>query len=303
MKKYANPVILNSEKHNTSDPFITYSEGYYYHVYNDIDGIYISKFKEFCDIANGEIMNVYPLEKKDGAEWYAPELHRIDDAWYIYVSPDYSDDMHSMTVLKLQSETPMGVYENIGVVKGLEGKWSIDGTVFEHEGKLYYVWTFGDGTLSMQEMLSPDALNVDSKRMLLTKAELPFETITEIKIIEGPAILKKGNKIHVIYSANDSRYDDYCLGRITYSGGDILDERNWKKFPECIFKKTDKVFGPGHCSFTIAENDKSKDDYIVYHANIEQNSGWDGRCVFIQKFDWNENDDPVFGKPVIGSIY
>ena len=302
MKSYVNPLILNGEKKNTSDPFVTYFDGFYYHIYSDLDGIYISKFKELCDIANGEITNVYPLEKKDGTDWYAPELHRIGDAWYIYVSPNYGENLHSMTVLRLKNDTPIGTYTNVGVVKGLEGRWAIDGTVFEHNDKLYYVWTFGNGTLSMQEMLSPDSLNVDSKRMLLAKAELPFETITETKIIEGPAVLKRGQKIHIIYSANDSKFDEYCLGRITYSGGDILDESNWRKHPDCIFKKTDKVFGPGHCSFTVAEDDKSKDDYIVYHANIEPNKGWQGRCVFIQKFNWNEEDEPVFGEPVFGKI-
>ena len=145
--------------------------------YNDRDGLYISKFKELSDIANGEIINVYPLDNKDGGKWYAPELHRIGDAWYIYVSPDYGDWLHQMTVLKLQGDSPIGIYENLGVIKGLEGKWAIDGTVFEYQSKWYFIWTFGDGTLSMQEMVSPDELNINSKRMLLTKAELPFETV------------------------------------------------------------------------------------------------------------------------------
>lgn len=300
MKMYKNPLILPSDKHNTSDPFIAYCNEYYYHIYNGVDGIYISKFKEFCDIENGEIINVFPVENGKGVEWYAPELHRIGDSWYIYVSPDYGDDLHSMTVLKLQGETPMGKYENLGVVHGLEGEWTIDGTVFEFDNRLWFIWTFGS-ELYMQEMISPNALNVKSKRILLTKAELPFETITEIKVNEGPAVLKKGDKIHVIYSANDSHFDTYCLGRITFVGGDILDINNWEKCPESVFKMSESVFGPGHCSFTTADNGDSCHDYIVFHANIESGSDWPGRCVFIQKFEWDENDNPIFGEPKVGN--
>ena len=300
MKMYKNPLILPNEKHNTSDPFITYDGEYYYHIYNGIDGIYISKFREFCDIEKGEIMNVFPLKDGDGKEWYAPELHKIGDSWYIYVSPDYGDNLHSMTVLKLHGETPMGKYTNLGVIKGLEGEWTIDGTVFEFDNKLWFIWTYGS-ELYMQQMLSPNAIDADSKRILLTKAELPFETITEYNVNEGPAVLKKGNKIHVIYSANDSRFDSYCLGRITFSGGDILDINNWKKHPESVFKTTDSVFGPGHCSFTVAKNDVSYDDYIVFHANLDSGSGWNGRYVFIQKFSWDDENNPVFGEPKIGN--
>lgn len=302
MREYNNPLILPNEKHNTSDPFVTYHNGFYYHLYNGIDGLYISKFNEFADIDSGELTNVYPLADNEGKEWYAPELHRIGDTWYIYVSPDYGNWSHQMTVLKLQGDSPIGIYENLGVIKGLEGEWAIDGTVFEYESRWYFIWTFGDGTLSMQEMLSPNELNVNSERILLTKAELPFETITEGKVIEGPAVLKKGNKIHVIYSANDSRYDAYCLGRLTYNGGDILDVSNWEKHSECVFESSDTVFGPGHCSFTIDTREDFCDDYMVFHANLESGSGWKGRCVFVQKFIWDKDDNPVFGKPQIGSV-
>lgn len=298
MERFTNPVILSNDKHNTSDPFITFFEGYYYHIYGGIDGIYISKFTEFKDIENGELLNVYPLKYGEGPEWYAPELHRTDDCWYIYVSPDYGNNLHQMTVLELKGISPMGKFENLGVIKGLENEWTIDGTVLEYDGKLWFLWTFGS-KIYIQEMENPWSLKKDSKRTLLTKAELPFETVTEGKVNEGPAVLKKGHKIHVIYSANDSRYDSYCLGRMTFCGGDILDITNWEKYPDAVFKASDTVFGPGHCSFTTAKNGEDVDDYIVFHANLESGSGWNGRSVFIQKFSWDKNDNPVFGEPTL----
>lgn len=297
MKNFSNPVIYNQEnRHWTSDPFVTVYNGNYYHIYSDYDGIYISEFQEFKDMETAGRVNVYPFDETAQKDWYAPELHRIEDAWYIYVAPDYGDDLHCMTVLRLQADSPLGQYENLGVIKGLEGAWTIDGTVLSYEEKFYFLWTFG-AAIYLQEMQTPWALKEDAQRILLTRAELPFETVTEVKVNEGPAILKRGNKIHVIYSANDSRCDAYCLGKITFQGGDILDTSRWQKYEKAVFESTKEIFGPGHCSFTTAIKNGCTEDYIVYHANLVSGSGWYGRNVFVQKFSWDENDNPVFGIP------
>ena len=66
---------------------------------------------------------------------------------------------------------------------------------------------------------------------------------------------------------------------------------------EEFFEKTEDIFGPGHCSFTTVTENGVEEDYILYHANLESGSGWYGRNVWIQKFTWDDNDMPVFGKP------
>jgi len=292
MREYTNPIIPNKNG-NTADPYIIRHDGYYYHCYNRDDGVYISKSRELCDIAKGEEKRVYSGEY---SQWFAPELHFLDGAWYIYVAPLVDGkELHSMVVLENKSKDPMGDYENLGVMKGLEGVWSIDGTVLEHEGRRWCIWTKCT-EMFMTEMASPNSLV--GEHIPFCKPEYPYELKTpDCPVNEGPAVLKRGNKIHVVFSANDSKTDEYCLGIMTYSGGDITNMENWKKTKCAVFEKTEDIFGPGHCSFTTVTEQGTEIDYIVYHANEESGSGWYGRSVWIQPFHWDENDFPVFGKP------
>ncbi len=82
-------------------------------------------------------------------------------------------------------------------------------------------------------------------------------------VAEGPQILRKNGKIHVVYSAGASWTNDYTLGLLTFRSGDIMSREAWVKRGQG-FAKTDEVFGPGHCSFTTSPD--GKEDWIVYHA-------------------------------------
>ena len=295
MKNYKNPIILNSPAHNTSDPFVTRYKGKYYHCYSTGNSVCISESESLFEIGNGKVHKIYDCEKEGALkDWYAPELHKIGDTWYLYAAPDHGAGMHVMTALAHKGDTPVGEYEYMGKVKGIEQRWQIDGTILYHGGELYYVWTTCR-KLYMAKMSDP--MTVDGKVCELGEPTLPFETKVGL-IMEGPAVLYKNGKIHIVYSANDSRYDEYCLGLLTYSGeGDILDRESWKKTDHAVFEMTDKIFGPGHCSFTTVTEDGKELDYIVYHANLTSGTGWTGRSVFTQPFTWDKNDHPVFGKP------
>ena len=198
-----------------------------------------------------------------------------------------------MSVLAYKGETPIGQYEYKGMIRGLENTWCIDATVLQHEGEKFFIWTTC-AEMYMARMDSP--LSITGDIIALTHPEYEFETKQGV-VNEGPAILKRGNKIHIVYSANDSKTDDYCLGLLTYSGGDVMDITNWEKSKTAVFEKAEDIYGPGHCSFTTVSEDDSETDYIVYHANLESGSGWHGRSVWIQKFGWDNADSPVFGVP------
>ncbi len=294
-KTIRNPIIYNSNKGNTADPYVIRYNGYYYHCYSNKNGVFIAESKNLWDIGSGTTTQVYDSNEKNAlSSWYAPELHRIDNKWYIYAAPDYGNNLHVMTVLVCDGESPIGEYKNLGMMRGLENQWTIDGTVLNHLNELYFVWT------RCQEMYiarMADPCSITGEITVLTKPEYPFETRVGM-INEGPAVLYRGDKIHVAYSANDSQCDEYCLGLLTFQvGNDILDIRNWNKCQHAVFEKTDNIFGPGHCSFTTATENGTEVDYIVYHANLVSGSGWKGRNVFVKKFYWDENDMPVFGKP------
>lgn len=296
MKIFSNPVIPTDNSGRTADPYVLRYQGWYYHCYQKSDGVYISKAKNLCDIGKAQEMRVYDTPTAgNNSSWYAPELHRIKGVWYIYGAPlvDDKNDIHCMTVLENRNENPLAYYENKGMVQGLENTWCIDATVMEHDGKLWFIWTTC-AEIYMAQMESP--FRITGEVLALTHPEYEFETKQGV-VNEGPAVLKRGNKVHIVYSANDSKTDDYCLGLLTYSGGNILDISSWKKSKTAVFDRTEDIYGPGHCSFTTVDEEGEEVDYIVYHANLESGSGWQGRSVWVQKFEWDENDFPVFGKP------
>lgn len=296
MKNYINPVIHYTEFGHTADPYVLRYKDKYYHCYMRKDGVYISVSDTLWELGKGIETKVYdaPLSGKDSL-WYAPEIYNIDGKWYIYGAPQIDEcDTHCMCVLSYEGDAPVGQYEKVGMIKGLEDTWCIDGTVLNHNGINYFIWTTC-AQIYMAQMDSPTS--ICGKIIALTHPEFAFETKTEVLVNEGPAVLKHGNKIHVIYSANDSKTDEYCLGMLTYSGGDIMKLSNWEKSKEAVFEKTDKIFGPGHCSFTTVTENEKEIDYMVYHANLESGSGWYGRSVWLQRIEWDENDIPIFAKP------
>ncbi len=117
-------------------------------------------------------------------------------------------------------------------------------------------------------------------------------------VTEGPEVLKKNGKIHIIYSASASWTDDYALGMVTFQGGDVMDPKAWvKKGP--VFSKTAAVFGPGHCSFTTSPD--GTEDWIIYHAAVSPGAGWN-RNIRAQKFTWDDTDSPLFGTPIEAGV-
>lgn len=294
MHTYKNPIIKRSDAYNTADPYVLRHDGYYYHCYGNETGVYITKAKELWDIGDGETIQVYDCSQEGALpSWFAPELHRLDGKWYIYAAPNYDRWLHVMTVLECDGESPCGRYENRGMMRGLENKWSIDGTILTYGGERYFVWT-SCAELYIAKMADP--YSITGKVTVLTKPEYAFETRVGL-VNEGPAVLYKNDKIHIAYSANDSRDDAYCLGLLTFCGGDILEASNWTKSEHAVFEQTAEIFGPGHCSFTTVTKGGEEIDYIVYHANLVSGSGWNGRNVFVQPFTWDADDMPVFGKP------
>lgn len=296
MKPYQNPIIPNSPANNTWDPYVLRYDGYYYHCYATQKGVFISKSDTLWGIGEGEITMVYDCEAEGALpDWFAPELHRIGDKWYIYASPDHGNSLHVMTVLEGEGDTPICPYRYRGMMGGIENKWNLDGTVLRHEGKLYFVWS-DCAHMYIAEMADPCA--VKEPITVLNRPELPFETRVGC-VTEGPAVLYRNGLIHVVYSANDSKFDDYCLGLLTFAGGDILDPAAWQKSPEAIFAQTADVHGPGHCSFTTVTEGGQEVDYVVYHGNRVAGSGWNGREVFIQPISWDERGCPLLGRPIL----
>lgn len=227
---------------------------------------------------------------------WAPEMHRLDGRWFIYLAADDGNNHnHRMWVLEAQTANPFGLWDTRGMLE--TGGWAIDGTVLEESGRRYFVWSGWPGeeneqqNLYISEMRKPWQLA--GERIPLTEPTEPWERVA-LPLCEGPQILRRGRRTFVIYSASGSWTPDYCLGMLMNENGRFMDPFSWTKRGP-VFKRTDHVWGVGHCCFA---QDPKAGDLIFYHAKTDHAHGWNDRNVRVQPFNWTSDGLPDFGCPV-----
>jgi GH43 family beta-xylosidase len=284
-----------------ADPWVIHHEGRFLYCHTLGDGVAVRRADSLG--ALGEAVPVRIWQAPDSGpysrEIWAPELHFVENRWYVYVAADDGDNAnHRTIVLRSETDDPLGPYAALGKLALTPDRWSIDCTLLERSGQLYAIWSGWDGFENTAQNLYicplDDPFTPSGKRVLISTPDFEWEKRGSggpgnlPAINEGPQVLQRNDTTHVIYSAAGSWCDDYCLGRLTLlPGADPLDADAWEKHPEPVFEKTETVFGPGHCSFA--------DNWIVYHSARSSGSGWD-RVVRAQAFTW-DGDVPNFGRP------
>jgi len=234
-------------------------------------------------------------------ETWAPELQKIRGSWYIYFAADNGDNAnHRMYVIKALTSDPFGAWSEPVKVSDSTDKWAIDATVMETAaGQLYLLWSGWEGTtnVSQQLYIAPmsDPMTISGPRVEISRPTEPWERNGTPYINEGPEVLQRDGKTFVVYSASGSWTNDYCLGMLTNTSGNLLDPASWTKSNGCVFAKRSTAQGPGHHTFTKSPD--GTEDWLLYHANTVVNSGWDGRTIRAQKFTWDSNGIPQFGTP------
>lgn len=297
MSTFVNPIAPAPH----ADPWVLYHEGAYYYCHSRHGNqLCVSKADRLCDIGSAEPVCVYtaPEGTLYSKSYWAPELHCIDGTWVIYVAADDGQNAHHR-LYALTADGPQEPFRMVGKISSPDDHWAIDGTVFSHMGRLYFVWSGweGDVDVSQQLYIAPmsDPFTICGKRACISVPEYEWERHGRPTVNEGPEALQKDGTLHIVYSASGSWTDDYCLGLLTLTGSDPLDPAAWTKAQKPLFTKTETAYGPGHCSFTTSPD--GSEDWIVYHANEVSGSGWRGRSVRAQRFGW-DGATPVFGTPV-----
>jgi GH43 family beta-xylosidase len=115
---------------------------------------------------------------------------------------------------------------------------------------------------------------------------------------EGPAFLKHGSKLHILYSASQCHFENYCLGMLTASvGSNYMDSASWNKSAKPVFQQcpANNAYAVGHhyCIQT-----PGGEWWLIYHGKYENNrNGQAPRDARMQQFTFN-GDMPDFGVPV-----
>ena len=290
-----------------ADPWVYQTEeGVYYLITTvpEYDRIVIRKAGSINGLKNAEEKEVW--HKHDtgvmSAHIWAPELHKIDGTWYIYFAAGEAEDIWKIRiwVLSNASEDPMdGEWKEEGRIITEHDSFSLDATSFEHHGKRYLIWAqrIGDGTgLILSEMKDPTTLT--GPEVVITRPEFSWERM-KYNVNEGPAVIKRNGELFVTYSASATNHY-YCVGLLWIDEGtDLLEVSNWHKSPGPVFFTNEdlKRYGPGHNSFTTAEDGETV--IMIYHArDYKKIQGHElddpNRATRARVVQWTESGFPDF---------
>ncbi len=306
-----------------ADPFIyKHSDGYYYFTASvpAYDRIELRRAKTIEGLASASTVDVWhkPETGPYSELVWAPEIHfnvNPQDgtaAWYVYFAAAPSREIkfnlfqHRMYAIRNANANPLeGEWEFMGQVDTGIDTFCLDATTFTHKGVLYYLWAQkdnaieGNSNLYIAPMKTP--WEIAGAPIMLSKPEFHWE-IQGFWVNEGPSVVKRNGKVFISYSgsATDERY---AMGILwADENADLLDPASWTKSVDPVLTSApeDKVYGPGHNSFTYAEDDATV--MLVYHARtyteIEGDPLWNpDRHTFVKPLRWDDQGMPVFGKP------
>ena len=302
-KTFTNPVV------NGADPWVVKKDGFYYYTHTLGNRVSIWKSTAMSKlglITPTEIYRPAPGAANASNVW-APEIHYLDNKWYVYYTAGAGADITQRTwVIENSNADPaIGPWVDKGRLFTTDTDfWGIDGTVLEYNSSRYYLWSgrpnpaIQNQHIYIAKMTNPWTLQTPA--VMLTSPVLPWET-NGGPVNEGPQVVKNAaGKVFLTYSASGCWTDDYALGLLTLKeGGNPLLLADWTKSQQPVFTKqpANNAYGPGHNAFFKSPD--GTEDWIIYHANSNSGEGCaDKRNIRIQKFSFNTDGTPSFGAPV-----
>lgn len=304
---YNNPIA-----EQRADPWIyNDSDGTYYFIATapEFDRIEIRAAKTINGLKNAPAKTVWQKHNSGpmGSHIWAPELHNIKGVWYIYFAAGGAENETQwdirMFALSNKSANPLeGEWEEEGRIMTKMESFSLDATTFEYKGKQYFVWAQkvpeqkSGSSIFIAEMESPTKLK--DQQVVISRPTFAWETVV-YEVNEGPAIIRRNGKIFITYSASNTDHN-YCMGLLwADENANLLDPASWHKSDKPVFYTNDNVkrFGPGHNSFTVAEDGKT--DLMVYHArNYKEIKGHPlgdpNRHTLVRILKWTKEGFPDF---------
>ena len=299
---FANPILTNG-----ADPYAYYhSDGNFYFMATRGDRLNLWQTKDITQIANVKPKTIWmaPPAGPNSCSIWAPEIHYLNGKWFIYYSAadkkNDTDAARHIWVLENSSANPM------------EGEWidrgqinthytGIDGSIFEANGKIYFLYSAyvdNHSDVMIAEMQNPWTLK--QPEVDLAAPKYSWEQINDRSILEGPIFLGgPGEKVFIVFSASACWDDHYALGLLTASGkADLLNPTSWSRSEVPVFEMSVKnsVYGPGHNGFFKSPD--GNEDWIIYHGKNQSSGDCAKRSTRTQKITWKKDGTPDFGIPV-----
>ena len=246
MDPMANPIVLQR-----ADPCVLRHDGQYYFTGSHplYDRIVLRRAERLADLQAAPEVTIWSkhAEGPQSNLIWAPELHRIGDAWYVYYAaapnPDVTFDVpdaddtfnHRVYCLECLDADPLtGTWTEKGQVDTGWESFALDATSFVLRGDQYLVWAQqdfavkGHSNLYIARMENPWTLATPA--VMLCRPELDWEIIG-FWVAEGPSVLQRDGRLFLTYSASATGID-YAMGLLTASAdADLLDPRAGPSLP------------------------------------------------------------------------
>jgi GH43 family beta-xylosidase len=304
---FINPLLTSGP-----DPWVIKKDSFYYYTHTDGDKIRIWKTKAVSQLASAPSVTIWtkPATGPNSQNVWAPELHFLDNKWYMYYTAGTGDINNGQRIFILENSSAdptTGSWVDRGSIRDPANDfWAIDASIFEYNGTRYLLWsghaTVADLTQRLYIASMQNPWTLSSSRVEISTPTYAWEKFGAPPAVnEGPEVIKNPNgKPVLIFSASGCWTDDYSMGiSLLRDGGNPLIAADWTKSANPVFVKKPEngAFGPGHGAFFKSPN--GAEDWMIYHANSAANQGCgDVRNPRMQKFTWNPDGTPNFGEPV-----
>ncbi|MFD4692844.1 family 43 glycosylhydrolase [Streptomyces sp. NPDC058463] len=310
---YRNPLV-----EQRADPHITrHTDGRYYFTASapEYDRIILRSSRTLPGLSTAEEAVIWTRHTTGdmAAHIWAPELHRIGGKWYVYFASAPADDVWKIRIWVLENTSAdpfRGTWTEKGQLTTAWDTFSLDAHTFTHRGDRYLVWAQHEPGLDNNTGLflsrMADPWTLTGPQIRLSTPEYDWECVG-FKVNEGAAVIKRNGRVFMTYSASATDAN-YCMGLLTADArSDLMNPASWAKSPEPVFTSSEETgqYGPGHNSFTVAEDGRT--DVLVYHARPYREITGDplhdpNRHTRIQRLAWNADGTPDFGIPVADSV-
>ena len=243
---------------------------------------------------------------------WAPDIQYIDGAWYMYFSASPNTARFDQRLYWIRNTCANPMTCAWSAPQRFNTGWEsfqLDAASFVNRGVRYFVWaqdspsTNFNSHMYIARMSGPTAIT--GTAVEIARPTVAWEKEGVAGVVEGPSPLVKNGRVYIAYSASatDSRYK---LGLLSsWDNVDLLSTASWYKHPDPVFQTANGVYGPGHGSFTVAEDNTT--DMLVYHARDYATPTPDAltdpnRHTRVQQLLWRENGDPFFGQPIPSTV-
>ncbi|WP_277207955.1 glycoside hydrolase family 43 protein [Isoptericola croceus] len=313
----SNPIVLQR-----ADPHVLRHDGQYYFTgsHPAYDRVVLRRAERLEDLQAADEVTIWTRHETGPQSHliWAPEIHRVDGAWYVYYAAAPNDHgtvdapganetfNHRVFVLECTADDPLtGEWVDRGQVDTGWESFALDATSFVHDGQQYLVWAQQDlsirGHSNLYVARMANAWTLASDAVLLTRPEYDWE-IKGFWVNEGPSVLVRDGRVFLTYSGAATGID-YAMGLLTADAdADLLDPASWTKSVEPVFVSDPAAgqYGPGHNSFTQTPEGET---VLVYHARtyteIVGDPLWDpNRHARAQVLPFDTDGNPVWGTPV-----